>query len=316
MSTYKKKWARLCLLAALSLGSLNCSSADEPKGTAKPAVNLPELADKSRRRVYVLHSGLHTILSDPVKNIAAETLREGLRKRGVADKDLVVLDNPFPNASWMSFLPLESVAMFFDSMDPSSKMSHASYVRMQKALQAQGVGGMDELVWIGHSAGGQIGLTMAYLAGHLASYPDLAQKAIPYTFDMVITLGSPVSAKHVAPEVKLRYYYSGEDKVLRWASRVTPLVAWPLGYRASIERIPATLGANCIIRCFGEIEHPYWDVDGRVLDRILGEAIPDYRPAWHAQLGVARWGLSLSELMCRALESECNISVEDPPRQK
>jgi hypothetical protein len=71
-----------------------------------------------------------------------------------------------------------------------------------------------------------------------------------------------------------------------------------------------------MIRCFGEIEHPYWDVDGRVLDRVLGETVADFRPLWHSQLGLARWGLSLSELMCRALESECHISVEDPPKSK
>jgi len=42
-------------------------------------------------------------------------------------------------------------------------MSHDCYLRMHKALQVQGVGRKDELVWIGHSAGGQIGLVQRHL---------------------------------------------------------------------------------------------------------------------------------------------------------
>ena len=157
---------------------------------AKPASPGPDTAGKARRRVYLLHSGLHTILSDPAKNIAAETLKDGLRKRGVAEKDLIVLDNPFPYASWKSLLPFESLTMFFEAAEPASKMSHDSYLRMHKALQARGVGRADEVVWIGHSAGGQIGLTMAHLARNLAKFPTLAKETSPYQFDMVITLGA------------------------------------------------------------------------------------------------------------------------------
>jgi len=272
--------------------------------------------EKPERRVFVLHSGVHTILSDPIKNIAAEKLKAGLLKRSVAEKDLVVLDNPFPSASWKNLFPLESLTMFFDSIDPSSQMSRASYQRMHKALQAQGVGGKDTIVWIGHSAGGQIGMTMAHIARNLWKYPDLAKETSPYHFDMVITLGTPGAAVYLPPEVKLRHYYSTEDKVVRWASRVGPWVAYPLGYRTPIGKVPAFIGANCIIRCFSEIEHPYWDVDQRVLDRILGETRPGFRPPWHAQRELASWGISLSQLLCDALEEECHISMEDPPRNK
>ena len=71
-----------------------------------------------------------------------------------------------------------------------------------------------------------------------------------------------------------------------------------------------------MIRCFTAIEHPYWDTDQRVLDRILGETVAGYRPPWHARLGVTSWGLSLGEFMCRALEEESRVSYEDPPRNK
>jgi hypothetical protein len=310
---------KICLGCLLIVGLALCHHqaawADEPKAAADAAPSQAKSTDKARR-VYLLHSGLHTILSDPAKNIAAETLRDGLLKRGVADKDVIVLENPFPYASWRSLLPFESIAMFFDSIEPGSKMSHDSYVRMHKALKAQGVAGKDDLVWIGHSAGGQIGLTMAHLAVHLAKFPELAKEAAAYHFDMVITLGAPVNSTHMPAEVKLRHYYSAQDKVVRLASRIGPWAALPFGYQTRIGKLPTIIGDNCMIRCFGDIEHPYWDETARVLDRILGETTADFRPPWHSKLGLARWGLSLSELMCRALEAECHISIEDPPKNK
>ncbi len=303
-----------CLLSLVL--SVSVLSADEPKGTAKPAPTVPELANKAGRRVYVLHSGLHTVLSDPVKNLAAESLKEGLCKRGVCENDLVVLENPFPNASWKSALPFDSLSMFFDAIDPASKMSQDAYLRMHKALKAQGVSPKDTLIWVGHSAGGQIGLSMANLAYNLGKYPELAKEASPYQFEMVITLGAPVGSTYLPPDVKLRHYYSPEDKVMRWASKVGPWIAYPFGFHTRISKIPAVIGENCLIRCFREIEHPNWDAEARVLDRILGERLPDFRSPWHAQLGAARWGLSLSDLMSQALEAEFHISLEDPPKGK
>ncbi len=233
-----RHWRSFCLLAIVLFVPTNIW-ADEPKAAAKPTASEPDAANKPRRRVYVLHSGLHTILSDPVKNIAAETLKEGLLKRGVAERDLIVMENPFPYASWKSLLPFESLTMFFDSIEPSSKMSHDAYQRMHKALRAQGVGRRDAVVWVGHSAGGQIGLTMANLARNLWKYPGLARDTSPYHFEMVITLGTPINSEHLPPDVKLRHYYSPEDKVVRWATKIGPWLAYPLGYRLSLKKVPA-----------------------------------------------------------------------------
>ncbi len=71
-----------------------------------------------------------------------------------------------------------------------------------------------------------------------------------------------------------------------------------------------------MIRWFRDIEHPYWDVQQRVLDRIIGETAADFQPAWRGKLGLARWGFTLGEFMCQALEAECHVSVEDPPANK
>src|SRR5262245_16404415 len=266
----RTNWHNMLIAVGVGILLAPWARADDVKEPAKPA------EDKKPRRVYVLHSGLHTILADPVKNIAAQSIKEGLHKRGVDLKDLVALDNPFPDATWKSLLPYEGGIMFLDSVEPGSKMSQDSYLRLHKALDAQGVTGRDNLVWIGHSAGGQIGLTMANLARNLARYPALAKDATAYKFDMVITLGTPVGSAQVPADVKLRHYYSTDDKVVRWASKVGPWVAFGLGYRMRIGKFAAELGENCIIRCFGEIEHPNWDVEERVLDRIVGEGTPDY----------------------------------------
>lgn len=314
-SRARKTWPGWLVALLLGFFAGPASWAEEPKEPVQVAQAVPEAKEKPRR-VYLLHSGLHTILSDPIKNIAAETIKQGLRKRGVEERDLVVLENPFPSASWRRLVPFESLTMFFDSIEPNSKVSHEAYLRMHKALQAVGVTRRDELVWIGHSAGGQMGLTMAHLARNLWKYPDLAKETSAYTFDMVITLGTPVGSDHLPPEVKLRHYYSAEDKVVRWASKVSPLVAFPLGYRMRIRKVPTSLGDNCKIRCFCEVEHPSWDIEERVLDRILGENTSNFRPLWHSQLSTPRWGLSLSQLLSQALEDQCNISLEDLPRQK
>lgn len=292
--------------------------ADEPedrKGAAKPASAEPEAVLKCRR-VYVLHSGLHTLLSTSSRNIAAENLREGLLKRGVAESNLVVMDNPFPAATWTSVFPKSALTMYFEFVDPSTKMSQESYLRMHKALQAQGVGRNDDVVWIGHSAGGQVGLTMANLAANLWKYPDLVKDTVPYRFDMVITLGAPLGSDNLPPSIKLRHYYSGEDKVVRWASKVGGGVGLTLGYKTKLTKMPARIGDNCKVRCFCEVDHPSWDVDQRVLDRILGEATNDYRPLWYSTLCTTRPGYSLSQLMCQALDAECHVSVEDPPKGK
>src|SRR5687767_7663165 len=95
--------------------------ADEPKPVEEPRA-------APKRRVYVLHSGLHTIFADAWKNVAAESLKKGLTQRGVEERDLVVLDNPFPTATWRSLVvPYESLTLFLDFADPGSRASHEAY---------------------------------------------------------------------------------------------------------------------------------------------------------------------------------------------
>lgn len=309
---------KVCLAAATLLAGWHDARAGAVSARSKPSESSAVKAEAkpaASRRVFILHSGVHTIFSDPWKNIAAETLREGLRKRGVCDADIVVLDNPFPTASWKKLVPFDALTMFLESMEPSSKFSHEAYLRLHKALEARTVTDKDTLVWVGHSAGGQLGITLAAIGRGIWKHPDLAKDACGYQFDMVVTLGAPVGANLLPPEVKLRHYYSPEDRVVRWVAKYHGLVLFPLGFKARIARVPLDLQANGKIRMFCEVEHPSWDIEGRVLDRILGETTPDYRPLWHSQAAPPRPGLGLSQLLCHALDVECHISLEDPPRK-
>jgi hypothetical protein len=271
------------------------------------------LVAKDRRRVYVMHSGVHTILANPNKNIAADSLKAGLLQRGVPEKNIVVLDNPYPTATWRNMFPAECLTMFAESALPESRVAQDGYLRLHKALKAQGVTDKDDLVWIGHSAGGQMGLTMAYLARNLEKHPDLAKAAMPYAFDMVILLGSPIIANSLTPEIKLRHYFSPQDRVVRYAAKYSPALLWTLGYRTAINIMPPNLDANDKIRVFRGVEHPYWDVDRRVLTRILAETDANYQPLWCSPVLNPGLDMALMRLVSRAVEERYLITFEERP---
>jgi len=280
---------------------------------AQPPAPEKELPAEKPRRIYVLHSGLHTILSDPDKNTAALSVRDGLRERGIHSANIIVLENPFPTATWKRVVPWQGVNMFLDCAVPGSEESLAAYLRMHEALKSQKVGPKDEIIWIGHSAGGQIGLTMAHLSQNLQKYPNLARAAQSYRFDMVITLGTPVAFCPPAPDVKLRYYYSPQDRIVRWTAHYGSPMLRLLGYQLSFELLPGLFQGNSKVRVFAGVEHPYWDCDARVLDRIVAETSGRVYPPWQSPLLGRGPGQALLRLVCQGLDACCNLSVEDPP---
>jgi len=295
-----------CLTAC---GTGRAQEKDEPK---KPAAENPP-AKQDRRRVYVMHSGVHTILANPNKNIAADSLKDGLLQRGIPAKDIVVLDNPYPTATWRNMFPPECLTMFAESSLPESRVAQDAYLRLHKALKAQDVTGKDEVVWIGHSAGGQMGLTMAHLAKNIEKHPDLAKAAVTYNFDMVILLGSPIAANLLAPEVKLRHYFSPQDRVVRYAAKYSPTLLWTFGYRVAINIMPPNLDPNDKIRVFRGVEHPYWDVDRRVLTRILAETNSGYQPLWCSPVLNPGLDMTLMRLVSQAVEDRYLITFEEAP---
>ncbi len=298
------------LFGFLGFGAGSTSAGQKPIGTTGQG----SAAAGSKRRVYVLHSGVHTILAGPTNNHFAHTMRDALKKRGIAERDLVVLDNPFPPASWHNMFPLECLTTFMASARPDSRVSLDAYLRLDRVLQTHGVSADDDLVWIGHSAGGQMGLTMAFLAHYAGRFPELIDTA-PYRFDMVITLGSPIASHYLPAHVKVRHYLSPKDKIPRRIAKYSPPLLWLFGYDLPIKPLPPVLTPASKIRVFSDVPHPGWDND-RVVDRILAETNPHHRPAWHLPCGWPSPRLALVQFLCLALDEFCHISVEDPPRLK
>src|SRR5260370_1776059 len=182
----------------------------------------------ANRRVFVLHSGMHIILAPKDKNHAARTMKELLSRRGISERDLVALDCPYPTATFKEMVPKDGLAIYLEATDPKSRSSEDAYVRLHKALQAQKVRKDDDIVWIGHSAGGQMGMTMAHLAHNLDKFPSLAKTTQPYHFDTVITLGAAVGSNLVPAGVKLRHYWSAADTMVYFLSNHGDLVSDPM----------------------------------------------------------------------------------------
>jgi hypothetical protein len=293
------RWFTYCLATILAVVGANHHAFAQTK--TAPA----------KRRVFVLHSGMHIILAPKDKNHAARTLKQLLKARGVPEADLVALESPFPTATWSDMVPREGLLLYLDSADPASRRSQDAYVRLHQALQDHHVTRADDIVWVGHSAGGQIGMTMAHLAHNLGKYPELAKKTKPYHFDTVITLGSAVGSNPVPAEVKLRHYYSAGDTMIYALTKHGNVVAESMNSKVCFGP-SCELGANAKMRVFHGIEHAYWYTNAPVLERILNEFDPAFRPVWrrsHAETGC---GFGLGQLMANVLDSELNISLEEP----
>jgi pimeloyl-ACP methyl ester carboxylesterase len=265
---------------------------------------------QTKRRVFVLHSGMHIILAPEDKNHAAKALKKLLKERGIAERNLVALDSPYPTASWDDMVPKGGLMLYLESADPASRTSQDAYVRLHKALEAQGVGKNDEIVWIGHSAGGQMGMTMAHLAHNLDKYSDLAKKTQAYRFDAVITLGAAVGSDPVPAGVKLWHYFSAGDTMIFFLSNHGKLVADSVKSKVRF-RACCDLRPGVKVRLFPGIEHGWWPTDENVLACILREFMPNDRPGWRRPHAEVSAGMGLSQLIAESLESELRISLEE-----
>ncbi len=276
------------------------------------AAGIAPLVDaQEKRRVYVLHSGMHVILAPADKNHAARTMKAQFAKRGIAERDLVYMESPFPTATFKNAIPKAGLVIYLESADPASRSAHDGYLRMHKALQAQGVGKNDDLVWIGHSAGGQIGMSMAHLAHNLVKYPELAKTTQPYRFEAVITLGSAIGANPVPDEVKLRHYFSAGDTMIYVLSKHGNIVSDAMKSKV-VFRPCCDMKANAKVRVYPGIEHNVWYNDEDVLASILREFEPSRTPLWRKTQSDVSTGAGLSQLIANALDRQLGISLEEP----
>jgi len=295
--------------------ALSCLAGVVPSLAAQGISSPFDKRGEKPRRLYVLHSGIHTIVANPSVNISAERLEKGLRDRGVAPQDIVAMTNPFPKATWKSMFPKEAIEMFLDSLTPTSKITTDAYRRMHAALRDRKATSEDEIIWIGHSAGGQLGMTVAHLAHSLDRYPDFAKEVSPYRITMVVTLGTPVGANLLPESVQLRNYYSHGDDVVRMATKTKWLTSLAFGFKGELQPCSSVLCKSWKARVFSDVRHNAWTKEERIIDRIVSELGPEYSPPWHSAL-CADNGMALAQVLCRALDRELHISYEDPPRIK
>ncbi len=275
------------------------------------SVSTAQEAGAPPRRIYVLHSGLHFVLSNPHKNAAAENLKRQLLSRGVPAEDMVVLDSPYPAASWRSALPRDGLVMYLESTAPGSRVAQDAYLRMHQALLARGVTGRDAIVWVGHSAGGQMGLTMAHLAHDLARHPELARQASPYRFEMVVTLGSGIGLRSAPEGVKVRHYYSSADRVVDLLSKHGTVLSTRLGHAVRFHPW-CEAAPEAKVRVFTGVNHHFWTRSDAVIDAILNETRA-VRPDWRRARPGTPAPVSLAQLLAEAVECEGRVSLEDPP---
>jgi len=273
------------------------------------AANLNAQTPEAKRRVFVVHSGMHIVFAPADKNHAARTLKEILPARGIADRDVIALDCPYPTASWQNVVPRDGLMLYLDSADPAARSSHFAYERLHHALLAHKVSPGDDLVWIGHSAGGQMGMTMAHLAHNLSKHPDLARKTQAYHFDTVITLGTAVGANPVPADVKLRHYYSAGDSMIYLLTKHGNLLAESVKSKVRF-RPCCDIEANAKVRVFPKIEHGAWYTDDAVLACIQREFTPNDRPDWRRTQADVGTGFGLAQLFAQALEAQSRIALE------
>ncbi len=280
--------------------------------TLPNATHLGVPAAQMARTIYVVHSGVHFYLAPPDKNHGAEAIRKGLLRQGIAEDAIVVLDSPFEQATFSNVLPKESVKLFMQVTNPESKVAHDLYVRMHQTLRSLGVPRDTRLVWIGHSAGGQIGMTLAHLGHSHDRFPELRKKSDPWLFEMVVTLGTPVGANPVPPGVKLRHYYSPGDSVIQLLVHVGESLSKSLGLDVRFGPC-CDLHHNTKVLCFEGVEHNVWIRSPRFLETLLRERRGFTRPLWRHSHAECVPSLSLGQMLADCLEEECRISLEDPP---
>jgi pimeloyl-ACP methyl ester carboxylesterase len=210
----------------------------------------------SHRQVYVLHSGMN----DP-DNTAAISLRQGLLARGVRPEDIIVMPARFPGFGASVTGMQENWNRYRAATDPNSTFCQQTYQDLQQELLRRNIRPTDSLTWIGHSAGGQVGLSVC----------NTAQQSGPFRFRQVITLGTPTAANPAPPEVQVRQYISPSDGVLVATNQ--------MGMDGvTAEAYASRLDSNDRVRVFNSVTHGQWHSDPAVLDRIIAETQPERLP--------------------------------------
>lgn len=259
------------------------------------------LAPASKRVVYVLHSGMR----DP-GNDAAKSLQAALLKRGIRSEDILIMPAVYPT---MVLDPSDikfgqgvrtNLRTFNQSANPDSLIAKKAYQDFTKTMKDNGVKPGDQVVWVGDSAGGQMGFTVSKM---LADNVD-NKNGQKLQFDTIVTLGSPIAKNQVSKEVKVRHYTSESD-LIQHGRFLGGLVGKP---------IPENLDSNDRVRYFKKIGHLDWykDNDPAIVDRIVTETQPGLQQPWRLSgLLSSNPGVHFGGLMRSALDEKFLHTFED-----
>lgn len=232
------------------------------KGKAKPlqaqAIKTPVTPS---RTVYILHGGM----SDP-DNKSPQNIEKYILSRGVVPADVIVLPNPYPAippdftnlpdvkgkdrnkniGNFIKNIALEAKdnsqdnwQVYKHTLELDSDVTQATYHNLLSQLQekkSQNPTLPLNIVWVGLSAGGQMGLTMSQLMAR--DNPD-------FQFKTIVTIGSPVVHNEAPAAVQIICNISDQDQVLMQTTRP--------GYAKvvvgqDIKKVPPNMDANDEVR--------------------------------------------------------------------
>jgi pimeloyl-ACP methyl ester carboxylesterase len=230
----KWRWFRriagfLTLLAATTPGNPPKTKPVMPA----PTVQLDTANQKGTQRVFVIHSGV----SDDT-NWAAKAIKNNLIQLGVQDSNIIILDNPYPDLTELNdfsltkakdlfvdglkrnmnhllsgespetpilFKLIKTLYLYQTSSDDGSYVVDHQYQQMADKMNERGLDKAD-VVWVGYSAGGQMGLSVAKKIDQ-----DLEQQRKITT---VITMGTPIRKNPTPSNFKIIVLNSNGDTFL------------------------------------------------------------------------------------------------------
>jgi pimeloyl-ACP methyl ester carboxylesterase len=151
--------------------------------------------------------------------------------------------------------PRENISIFRSSSDPRSDVSRTAFENYTCLMTGAGVQPGDNIVWVGHSAGGQMGLTMSHLADRNNQFP----------ISTVITMGSPIATNHAPSGVRVLNFTSPEDRIQHGA----------IGRQVGQPFAPNRDNNDRAV-LFHRVGHTDWyrDSDPAVLDQVVALSTP------------------------------------------
>jgi pimeloyl-ACP methyl ester carboxylesterase len=230
------KWTVVTMLAVIGLTPGTRNNEESQENHPVP-MSGPMSPDPSKP-VFIIHSGLGDRDNCGGSHIQSNLQLFAMQKNNtynIQPGNIIVLDNIYPSLNELAgkkvsdgpgivyngwregfkevrngrmpeppilFKFIKSLWMYFSSSDPNADMIRKQHEQMARALEKRGLQ-KSEIVLIGHSAGGQMMLSICER--------NAQNKEQPYQIKSVILLGSPVTRNNNTPDVQVISVSSKND---------------------------------------------------------------------------------------------------------